>query len=143
MRPLRRVARFRFSPRQMAAHQELVDLGSPEMDATRPILFQVSRLRPTIQPPHERLPSFLTMTPPAINSRWKNTPWSTVREQVVTVTRTDSRWVWYESALGKGLAAVEYFVGFFKPAGNLGRGAKAGTHPAQKLRRNDFSVKPA
>lgn len=56
------------------------------------------------------------MTSPAINSRWKNTPWSTNREQVVTVTRTDSRWVWYESELGKGFAEVGYFVEFFKPA---------------------------
>lgn len=56
------------------------------------------------------------MNPPAIDSRWLNTPWSTNREQVVTVTRTDSRWVWYESELGKGFAAVGYFVEFFKPA---------------------------
>lgn len=63
------------------------------------------------------------MNPPAIASRWKNTPWSTGRVQVVTVKRTDSRWVWYENELGKGFAAVDYFVGFFKPA-DVKEGAK-------------------
>jgi hypothetical protein len=55
------------------------------------------------------------MTLPAIASRWKNTPWSTGREQTVTVTRTDAGWVWYESELGRGLAALDYFVNNFTP----------------------------
>lgn len=55
------------------------------------------------------------MTPPAISSQWKNTPWATGVEQTVTVSKVEGGWVWYESELGQGFAALDFFVNNFTP----------------------------